>query len=402
MKNPVIAIIGGGPGGLMAAQCLSAALPAASVTVYERKPSVARKFLMAGRGGLNLTHSEDIAAFLSRYGTESPWLKPFIEKFTPQHLRDWAHELGEETFIGSSGRVFPTSFKASPLLRSWQKKLEQSGVTIKTNHQWQGWNDEGDLVFNDDVIVKADATLLALGGASWPRLGSDGGWTDILQAEKIDITPLQPANSGFLIDWPLHFSEKFAGTPIKPVTVSCGTASFKGEAMITAQGIEGGAIYALSRTIRETLEKDGHADITLDLKPDLDIEKLSQKLAVHRGSASWSNYLRKTVNMSPVVIGLLRLSQIDHLSGNALAARIKKLPLRITATAGIKRAISSAGGIRLDALDDHLMLKAKPGVFACGEMLDWEAPTGGYLLQATFSTAVAAAKGMLDWINKNP
>lgn len=402
MTSPAIAIIGGGPGGLMAAQILSGAMPSAQITVYERKPSFARKFLMAGRGGLNLTHSENINDFLSRYGAESQWLKPFIDNFTPQQLREWAYSLGEETFIGTSGRVFPKAFKASPLLRAWQKKLEQAGVILKTNYDWHGWNTDGDLIFNTGLHVKADVVLLALGGASWPRLGSDGGWVNILKNQNIDISPLRPANSGFMIEWPDYFSAKFAGTPLKPVTITCGEHTVKGEAMITAQGIEGGAIYALSRTIRETCEKQGYADIILDLKSDVTEPQMAAKLSSPRGSLSWSNYLRKTINLPPMAIALLRTTQIDGLSDLGLAKRIKNLPLRITGTAGIDRAISSAGGIKLDQLDNRLMLKNKPGVFACGEMLDWEAPTGGYLLQATFSTAVAAAKGMLDCITKKP
>jgi uncharacterized flavoprotein (TIGR03862 family) len=403
MTNSVIHIIGGGPAGLMAAEVL--AHVGHSVTVYERKPSIGRKFLMAGRGGLNLTHSEALPGFLRKYGPAQSWLMPIIEKFTPDNLRDWSNDLGQETFIGTSGRVFPAALKTSPLLRAWKERLEGMGIRIMTHHDWQGW-ENGDLVFKDahDAVkkVRPDTTLLALGGASWPKLGSDGGWAPLLQKQGIDIAPLQAANCGFMTAWSDIFREKFSGTPLKSITVSFGGQTLPGEAMMTTQGIEGGVIYALSSALRDEINKNSRATFYIDLKPGLSLQDLTRKLKTPRRTESFSNYLRKEISLPPVAIGLLReggrSKDLPSLTPENLAALIKSVPVETSGTAAIDRAISTAGGIRLTELDDNLMLKKMPGVFVAGEMLDWEAPTGGYLLQAVFSTAVKAAEGMILWL----
>ncbi len=402
-KNKNIAIIGAGPAGLMAAEILATA--GHVVTVYDRMPSVGRKLLMAGRGGLNLTHSEPLEPFISRYGEAANWLEPHIQAFSPEALRAWCEGLGQETFIGSSGRVFPRSMKAAPLLRAWLARLNTLGVQFAMRHTWQGW--EGDhLRFTDaqgnDVTVDADATLLALGGASWPRLGSDGSWTSLLSAAGVAVCDLKPSNCGFIVPWSDYFSEKFAGQPLKPVAISHNGITRQGEAMVTARGLEGGVIYAMSAPLRESILKHGQAQITLDLRPGLAQEALEKKLDIPRGSKSLSNYLQKA-GLSSLAIALLREViepvQLAEASVEDFAAWFKALPLTLTATTGLARAISSAGGIEQPALGDHFMLKAKPGVFAAGEMLNWEAPTGGYLLQGCFSTAVAAAKGMLRYFD---
>ena len=401
-----IAIIGAGPCGLLAAEMLAEA--GHSVTVYDRMASPGRKLLIAGRGGLNLTHSEALEHFIPRYGDAAQWLKPYIHAFPPEALRAWCEGLGQETFVGSSGRVFPRSMKAVLLLRAWLKRLDALGVTYAAKHRWQGWRGDA-LHFTDatgqSVLAKPDATLLALGGASWPRLGSDGGWVEILSACGVAIAPLRPANCGFLVSWSEHFRERFAGSPLKPVRLTHGSASQQGEAMITVQGIEGGAIYALSSALRETIEAEGKAVLHIDLRPGMTQEALAQKLELPRGSLSFSNYLRKA-GFSPVAIGLLREAMpAEKLSGAspaALAGLIKKLPIILTGTTGLARAISTAGGITQEALDGQFMLRALPGVFAAGEMLDWEAPTGGYLLQGCFSTAAAAARGMLEFVKTRP
>jgi len=391
-KSKNIAIIGGGPSGLIAAAVLANA-----------GHSLGRKFLMAGRGGLNLTHSEPLENFISRYGAAADWLEPHIRAFTPDMLRAWCEGLGEETYIGSSGRVFPRSMKAAPLLRTWLRRLDGLGVKFFTHHSWQGF--EGNAlrfidVSRQEITVQRDATLLALGGASWPRLGSDGGWVKILSGAGVDIAPLRPSNCGFTTSWSEHFSTRFAGQPLKPVTITHGNISHQGEVMITAQGVEGGAIYALSGALRESIAARGSALLLLDLRPGMSHDHLAQKLQISRGKGSLSTYLRKA-GLSPVAASLLRevmtQEQLAHATPDILAARLKALPITLTATTGLARAISTAGGIKRSALDNNFMLIAKPGIFATGEMLDWEAPTGGYLLQGCFSTAVAAANGMLDF-----
>ena len=401
-----IAIIGGGPAGLMAAEVLAQA--GLLVNVFERKPSVARKFLMAGRGGLNLTHSEDIDSFLTRYGPAAEFLAPCIRNFPPRALRDWCEGLGEPTFIGSSGRVFPKGFKASPLLRAWQMRIVKLGVRFMLSHEWRGWDNNGNLIFRtpegDVEMVRPAATLLALGGASWPRLGSDGGWTDILRKKGVDVAPLTPSNCGFTVAWSEVFRQKFAGQPLKSVVMSFGGQTVAGEAMITERGIEGGAIYALSSALREEIAAKGAATLMIDLRPGVTEQDLVRRLDIPRQAKSFSNFLRVSGGISPVAIGLLREAAQDapSLPAAKLARLIKALPLCLDAPFGIERAISSAGGIRLTEVDDHFMLKKLPGVFAAGEMLDWEAPTGGYLLQASFSTAVQAARGIIRFTSDAP
>jgi uncharacterized flavoprotein (TIGR03862 family) len=398
-----IAIIGGGPAGLMAAEILGKAGKA--VTLYERMPSVGRKFLLAGRGGLNLTHSEGFEPFLHRYGDAKIWLEPMIKNHSPQDLRDWSLNLGEETFIGSSGRVFPKSFKTSPLLRAWLQRLDRLGVIIKTGHRWTGWSDAGALQFqtkDGPVETIPDATILALGGASWSRMGSDGAWVDILAAQGVDISPLLPANCGFTLAWSEVLKARFAGTPLKRIALTMGDQTVRGEAMLTEDGLEGGAVYALSALIRNAVMASGEAHITIDLRPDLTIDQIVQKLSRARGGDSLSNHLRKALQMSPNAIALLREVEpnVSQLSGNDLALLVKALPLRITGMRSIDRAISTAGGVKQEAFDHGLMLRQMPGVFCAGEMLDWEAPTGGYLLQACFSSGKAAAESTLRFLDK--
>ncbi|NPU10104.1 TIGR03862 family flavoprotein [Bradyrhizobium sp. 83002] len=403
---PNIAIIGAGPAGLMAAEVLAEG--GASVTVYDAMPSVARKFLMAGRGGLNLTHSEELAAFLSRYREAAPWLAPAIQAFSPQQLREWCEALGQPTFVGSSGRVFPVAMKASPLLRAWLRRLDAQGVRFELRHRWTGWDQQGHLIFatpNDPHTIAADATVLALGGASWPRLGSDGGWVPILAAKGIAIAPLRPANCGFTVAWSDIFRDRFEGQPLKGIALSFGEHSRRGEAVITRNGVEGGAVYALSAELREAIAVHGEATLHVALRPDVEAADLIKKLSAPRSKQSFSNVLRKSLQLSPVAIGLLQEAAktqgpaLSSLSPDRLAALINAVPIKLTGTAGLARAISSAGGIARDELDADYMLRRLPGVFAAGEMLDWEAPTGGYLLQASFATGVAAGKGALMWLN---
>lgn len=385
----------------MAAEILAQA--GFNVTVYDRMPSLARKFLMAGRGGLNLTHSEPLEDLINRYGTASDWLAPYIRAFPPEALRAWCEGLGQETFIGSSKRVFPRSMKAAPLLRTWLARLEQLGVRYAARHTWQGWEGAALRFTNaaqETVLVQADATLLALGGASWPRLGSDGKWQDIVSESGVEIAPLRPANCGFIVEWSEHFKARFAGMPLKSIKLTHNAASHHGEIMITAQGIEGGAIYALSACLRESIAMQGAAMLQLDLRPSMSLEALERKLNIPRAKQSLSLYLRKA-GFSPLSISLLRevipSDQLAEASPGCLATWLKALPITLTETASLARAISTAGGIKRDALNNDFMLAAKPGVFAAGEMLDWEAPTGGYLLQACFSTAVAAAQGIVKF-----
>lgn len=384
--TPAIAIIGAGPAGLMAAELLSTA--GLQVSLYDRMPSVARKFLMAGRGGLNLTHSEPFERFVARYGKRSAQLRPALEAFTPRDLRDWADGLGAETFVGSSGRVFPKAMKASPLLRAWLKRLETQGVILHTRHDWRGF--EGDaLVFDhqgEAVRVQPDYTLLALGGASWPKLGGYGGWVPYLHDKGIEIAPFQPSNAGFSTVWSDHFRDKFAGEPLKNIALTFAGREVKGEMMLTRTGIEGGAIYALSSALRDAITRHGHADLTVDLRPDMNAGQVISKLGRASPKDSHSNRLRKSLNLSPAAIALINETKTSD---------IKAVPLRLTGAQGLDRAISSAGGISFQSLTSDYELKALPRTFAVGEMIDWEAPTGGYLLQATFATAVMAARSIL-------
>ena len=388
---PAVAVIGGGPAGLMAAETMAAG--GLAVTLFERMPTLGRKFLMAGRGGLNITHAEDGRKFLARYGAAAAWMAPHLAEFSPEMLRDWCAGLGQPTFIGSSGRVFPTAMKASPLLRAWIRRLEGLGVRFVTRADWTGWDGQSRLRFANGEVFAAAATVLALGGASWPRLGADGGWTALLP--DVAITPLRPANCGFRVPWSAHFAQRFAGQPLKRIIASCAGQDVPGEVMITAEGIEGGAVYALSAVARELIARDGVAGITLDLRPDMSAEALAGRIA-GGGRESISNVLRKRAGLAPAAIGLVQ--EARHGGNTApLAALIKALPLRLTAPAGLARAISTAGGIARAELDENLMLRRHPGLFAAGEMLDWEAPTGGYLLQACLATGRAAGLGVSAW-----
>lgn len=392
-----VAIIGGGPAGLMAAEVIAReGGEAVAVTVFERMPSPARKLLMAGRGGLNITHSEAIERFRARYGAAEGWMRTALDALPPQALVQWCEGLGQPTFVGSSGRVFPRAMKASPLLRAWLARLGDLGVTLKTREEWTGWANDGLLRFADGSTYAADAVVLALGGASWPRLGADGGWTALLP--DIAITPLQPANCGFHVAWSEHFRSRHAGTPLKRIALSFAGQTIRGEAMITAQGIEGGAVYALSARLRDAILRDGVAELLIDLRPDMDDAELHEKLNQPRRGASLANFLRKQINLPPVAIGLVQ--EVLH-GGSAapLETLVRALPLRLTAPFGLARAISTAGGIALDEMDEHLMLRKRPGVFVAGEMLDWEAPTGGYLLQGCMATGVAAGRGVLHWLH---
>jgi uncharacterized flavoprotein (TIGR03862 family) len=390
------AIIGGGPAGLMAAEVLAQA--SVRVTIYDHMPSVGRKLLMAGRGGLNLTHAEPLPIFLSRYGAARAWLEPVITAFPPEAVVAWCNGLGQPTFVGSSARIFPTAMKASPLLRAWLGRLGGLGVRVRVRHRWVGWDAAGALCFEGGEPDRPDVTVLACGGASWPRLGSDAAWAAYLSGA---VTPFRPANCGFLVDWSPHLRARFAGTPLKRLAIRFRDNIVRGEATITATGrLEGGAIYALSGRLRDAIDAEGSATILLDLRPDVSQAVLADRLGGPRRSQSLANTLRKQAGLSPEAIGLVQEALHAGSSADDLAALIKALPLRLLATAPIARAISSAGGLRADALDGALMLADRPGVFAAGEMLDWEAPTGGYLLQACFSTGVAAAKGALAWLER--
>ena len=398
------AVIGGGPAGLIAAEVLARA--GVAVTVYDQMPSVGRKFLLAGRGGLNLTHSEALAQFLTRYGDIAPTLRHAIETFPPAALRAWSEGLEQTTFVGSSGRVFPRAFKASPLLRAWLRRLRGLNVAFVSRHRWAGWDDTGMLHFigaTNDALVAPDATVLALGGASWPRLGSDGGWANMLAARGVAITPLRPSNCGFIVRWSDAF-RRFEGEPLKRIAITFEGRNVRGEALITRDGLEGGAIYALSAPLRTAIEAGGQAEIAIDLRPDITVAALTQKLAAPRGKQSLANTLRKSIKFTAAATGLLHEAALSFgkpvsaLNGNDLAALIKSVPVRLIGVQPIATAISSAGGVPFSALDERFMLKRCPAVFAAGEMLDWEAPTGGYLLQAVFATGVAAGRGAVEWL----
>jgi uncharacterized flavoprotein (TIGR03862 family) len=400
-----VAVIGAGPAGLMAAEVL--AQGGAGVTVYDAMPSAGRKFLMAGRGGLNLTHSEALPEFLTRYGEATPQLAAAISAFPPDGLREWSEALGQPTFIGSSGRVFPTALKASPLLRAWLRRLDSQGVQFALRHRWTGWDESGRLSFqtsNGRNAVDARATVIALGGASWPRLGSDGAWVETLSSKGVTILPLQPANCGFTVAWSDIFRGRFEGHPLKGVALSFGPRTVRGEAVITRTGIEGGAIYALSTGLREAVASSGQATLRIALRPDLEINDLIARLSAPKGKQSFSNWLRKAAHLSPVSIGLLQEAamtsgmSLSSLSPASLAGLINAVPIQLNGVAPIARAISSAGGIAISEIDADFMIRRLPGIFAAGEMLDWEAPTGGYLLQASFATGAAAARGVLKWL----
>jgi uncharacterized flavoprotein (TIGR03862 family) len=375
-----------------------------TVTVHERMKTPGRKLLMAGRGGLNLTHSEPLDIFLSRYGAMRPWLAPAINAFPPAALRAWAEGLGQDLFVGSSGRVFPTTMKASGLLRAWLLRLQARGVVLRTGSEWIGWSEDGALRFAGGSAVPRHPVLLALGGASWPRLGSDGAWAPNLATHGVALAPFRPANCGMRAEWSSLFGMRFGGRPLKTVSLHhCGRTS-RGDLMLTERGLEGGALYPLSADLRDEIERCGEAMLRIDLRPDQDCAALASRLTRVRGRESLSNRLRKALALPPEAIGLLREAVGPAMPRDpaGLAALIKAVPLRLTGTDDLDRAISTAGGILRDAVDDRFMLRALPGIFAAGEMLDWEAPTGGYLLQASIATGRAAAAGMLDWLREQP
>lgn len=400
MKKKQIAIIGGGPAGLMAAEGLSASGHA--VTVYEAMPTVARKFLLAGKSGLNITHSEDYARFVTRFGKAGDRLRSALDGFTPADVRAWAEGLGTETFTGSSGRVFPTVMKASPLLRAWIARLEGQGVEILTRHRWTGFEDGG-YAFQTPkghLIIHPDAALLALGGASWPRLGSNAAWVPWLCKKGAAVSPFRPANCGFDVDWSETFRERFAGEPLKSVTATSPAGTFPGEFVISRHGIEGSLVYAHAAALRDELEDGKPASLFIDLAPGRSPERLAGDLARQDRKASLSNRLRKGAGLDGTKIALLRerASETDLKDPLSLAGLIKSLPIPLTRPRPIAEVISSAGGIEWSALADGYMLKAVPGLFAAGEMLDWEAPTGGYLLTACLATGRAAAIGLDRWL----
>ena len=400
---PRVAIIGGGPAGLMAAEVL--ALAGVRVDLYDAMPSVGRKFLLAGVGGMNITHSEAKPAFLSRYGQRREEIAQLLAGFDAEALRAWIHGLGIETFVGTSGRVFPTDMKAAPLLRAWLKRLREHGVVIHTRHRWLGWTAEGALRIASpagEQTLTADATLLALGGGSWARLGSDGAWVPLLQARGIEIAPLLPSNCGFEVTgWSAFLRDKFAGAPLKNVSLCLDDeAPRQGEFVLTANGVEGSLIYALSAAIRERIAQQGSATVYLDLLPQSSHTKLHTALSKPRGSHSMAKHLHRQVGIDGVKAALLReLATPEQINDPAqLAAVLKALPLTLIKPRPLDEAISSAGGVPFEALDERLMLKQLPGLFCAGEMLDWEAPTGGYLLTACFASGRAAGLGTLEWL----
>ncbi|MBX3445327.1 MAG: TIGR03862 family flavoprotein [Parvibaculaceae bacterium] len=400
---PRAAIVGGGPAGLAAAERLC---EVAEVHVFDAMPSLGRKFLLAGKSGLNITHGEAFETFLTRFGPARERLTPALRGFTPEAIRGWAAGLGIETFEGSSGRIFPRAMKASPLLRAWLAKLTGKGVTFHPRHKWTGWTDAGALRFETpagEVTFEADATVLALGGASWPRLGSDGGWVPLLEARGIESAPLRPANCGFDVAWSTHMKERFAGAPVKSVTLSHDGESTKGDFVVTENGIEGSAVYALAAHLRDAIERSGEAYLALDLAPDRSEERLTRDLAIPRGKASLANHLRKKAGIDGVKAALLREGAAQDIFSDpaALAHAIKHLEVRLLRPRLIAEAISSAGGIALAELDADFMLPKLPGIFAAGEMLDWEAPTGGYLLSACLATGRAAGDGAARFLTRS-
>jgi uncharacterized flavoprotein (TIGR03862 family) len=396
-----VAIIGGGPAGLMAAEVLIQR--GAKVDVYDSMPSLGRKFLMAGRGGLNLTHSEPFEQFISHYGKRKNKVEKWLKDFTPDDLREWARGLGVETFVGTSNRVFPKEMKSSPLLRAWLKRLNDSGVNFHLQHRWVGFSAQGEIKFETpegERTVHADAVILSLGGGSWAKLGSDGAWVKWLEQAKVKVAALKPANCGFDVAWSPHFRERFDGQPIKSVVLSFGSFRQQGEFIFTKDGMQGSLIYAASAMIRDEIEANGKAVIMLDMSPDRSHEWLVEKLSKPRGSRSMANHLEKTVGLKGVKVGLLHefMSKEDFTNPESLATFIKQLPIPLIAPRPLDEAISSAGGVMFESLDENLMIQSMPGIFCAGEMLDWEAPTGGYLLTACFASGRVASLGALKWL----
>lgn len=407
-----VVVVGAGPAGLMAAEVLAGA--GVQVTVLDQMASPARKLLLAGRGGLNLTHSEPLERLLGRYGSGAGVVADAVRSFDPDALRTWCEQLGEPTFVGSSGRVFPRSFRATPLLRAWLARLDELGVRFLMRHRWLGFAPAGPtagvLVAGVDGVsaeLPADAVVLAMGGASWPRSGSDGAWVGPMADRQVSVRPLRPANCGLLVDWSEHLTTRFAGTPIKNVAVSVvGHGEvldpWRGDLVLTRVGLEGGPVYGCGPAVRAALDADGVAILRIDLRPDLDVDQLERRLARRRPGQTRSDWLRRAAGLSPVAVALLyeqHGSALPNAPG-AMAAAITCLEVTVTGTAGIERAISTAGGVQLDEIDEHFMLRRHPGVFVAGEMLDWDAPTGGYLLQACLSTGVAAGHGVLAWLDR--
>ena len=394
-----ISVIGAGPAGLAASEWL--ARNGHSVTVFDRMASAGRKFLLAGRGGLNLTHSENSEPFLSRYAEAAPWMAKALEAFSPQSLRAWCEVLGQPVFTGSSGRVFPVDLKAAPLLRAWLRRLDDLGVAFRLRHRWTGWSRAGALRFTTsegEWLTTSDAVLLSMGGASWPRMGSDGGWVPILREHGVRVAELRASNCGVTIGWSAAFRDRSEGQPLKRIALSIDGHTARGEAVVTRAGLEGGAVYALSAPIRAALDADGRATLRLDLLPDVDVARLAARTDGARQGRSLSNFLRQAARLAPLGVGLVQEALHAGASPQRLSALIKNIPLPVNGMQPIGRAISSAGGIALGELDENLMLRRIPGVFAAGEMLDWEAPTGGYLLQGCFSTGVLAARGIQSWL----
>jgi uncharacterized flavoprotein (TIGR03862 family) len=398
-----VAVVGGGPAGLAAAEVLAGA--GHRVTVIEQMPSVGRKLLLAGRSGLNLTNAEPLDDLLERYGRARRHLEPSIRDFPPDDVRSWAAGLGEATSVGSSGRVFPASWRATALLRAWLRRLDDLGVELAVHHRWDGWNADGALrlrAVDGDSVIRPEATVLALGGASWPRTGSDGRWVPQLVDAGVEVRPLRPANSGFDVAWSAAFRERFAGQPLKNLRVNHGVSTARGEAVVTGYGVESGVFYAVGATLRDTIEREGHAIVVLDLHPDRSRSDVARLLATRRAGDSTSAWLRRRLGLTPVTTGLLRESTGNRLPSDPaqMAALVKAAPLRLVGVQPLARAISTSGGVAFGAVDDSSMLLARPGVFVAGEMLDWDAPTGGYLLQACVSTGRAAAAGALRWLQR--
>jgi len=399
-ERPTASIVGGGPAGLIAAETLAG--DGFAVTVFEHKPSVGRKFLLAGRGGLNLTHTESFDEFVAHYDATG-WVAPLLAAFGPDDLRTWCASLGEDTFVGSSGRVFPASFRATPLLRAWLRRLDEVGVDFATRHRWRGWSDGGAHRFaapdGVEFDVHHDVTVMALGGASWPRVGSDGGWVPIFEAAGISVTSLRPANAGVVVGWSAEFADRFAGQPLKNVAVSVGPVTVRGDAMVTTSGLEGGPVYGVGREVRAELDESGNCTLTIDLHPDQSTTQLTDRLARRRPKDSVTTWLRRSLGLHLVAVNLLRESTRGRLPDEpaAMAELVKAVPVAVARSMSIDRAISTAGGVALDELDTDLMLRRRPGTFVAGEMIDWDAPTGGYLLQASFSSGVVAARGASKW-----
>lgn len=398
-----VAVIGGGPAGLMAAEVLAGA--GIGVDLYDAMPSVGRKFLLAGKGGMNITHSEPYEAFIGRYGSRSAEVRGWLDQFTPADLREWIHDLGVDTFVGSSGRVFPTDMKAAPLLRAWLHRLREGGVRFHMRHRWTGWDQQGALAFDTPegpLAVQPDAAILALGGASWPRLGSDGAWMPVLTRRGVDAAPLVPSNCGFDVAWSEYFSSRHAGEPLITVALQAEGGEYRrGQFVVTATGIEGSLVYALSAQLRDQIAAHGKATVWLDLCPDHSPERVLEEVTHPRGSRSMSSHLQGRLGIRGVKAGLLRecLSKEAFADPQVLARAIKRLPVVLERARPVEEAISSGGGIRFEALEGQ-MLRALPGVFVAGEMIDWEAPTGGYLLSACFASGRAAGRAALEWIDK--